>query len=188
MKTQWIDRKAMAVAAGVSVRTLFNYKNAGTVTAWRVTGKNRIEFNASKVLAEISKHTGKASTPATGNAQPKKEKPTKATEKQQFDNGNTSFPQNELQELRKTVAHLEARIAKLEQAPAAVAPARNVTIVQPRQLPVTDEPKATGGEWSAHMARIRDEREEYLKNRVRTPEELKKEAGKLKPPTWQPVD
>ena len=176
----WIDRKAMAAAAGVSVRTLFNYKNAGTVTAWRVTGKNRIEFNASKVLTEIAKHTGKASAPAQpkASAQPKKEKPRPVTDSQQ----------NEVRELRKTIAHLEARIAKLEQAPAPEAPARNVTIVQPRQLPVTDEPKATGGEWLAEMEKIRLEREEYLKNRPKSKKEIQKEKDRLKIPKWMAAD
>ena len=174
----WIDRKAMAAAAGVSVRTLFNYKNAGTVTAWSVTGKNRIEFNASKVLTEIAKHTGKAATQPKASAQPKKEKPRPVTDSQQ----------NEVRELRKTIAHLEARIAKLEQAPAPEAPARNVTIVQPRQLPVTDEPKATGGEWLAKMEQIRIEREEYLKNRPKSKEEIQKEKDRFKIPKWQAPD
>ena len=171
-----VNRKAMAAAAGVSVRTLFNYKNAGTVTAWRVTGKNRIEFNATKVLAEIAKHTGKAPTPTAETRQQKQTRPT--TEKQL----------NEVQELRKTIAHLEARIAKLEQAPAPEAPPRNVTIVQPRQLPVTDAPKATGGEWLAKMEQIRIEREEYLKNRPKSKEEIQKEKDRLKPPKWMAAD
>ena len=172
----WINRKAMAASAGISVRTLFNYKNAGTVTAWRVTGKNRIEFNATKVLEEIAKHTGKAATPTD---QPKKQKQTRPTTQKQL---------NEVRELRKTIAHLEARIAKLEQAPAPEAPARNVTIVQPRQLPVTDEPKATGGEWLADMEKIRLEREEYLKNRPKSKEEIQKEKDRLKIPKWMAAD
>jgi hypothetical protein len=64
----WADRHEMAKAANISVRTLFNYKNEGLITAFRIVGKNRIQFNVDAVLDEIGgpaapRKSRKAETP-----------------------------------------------------------------------------------------------------------------------------
>lgn len=48
--------------AGISLRSLLNYKNAGTVTAWKIEGANRVRYDWKKVLKQLGK-TQKA-TPA----------------------------------------------------------------------------------------------------------------------------
>ena len=43
----------MAEMAGISVRSLFNYKTCGKVTAFKIKGVNRILFDAEKTMDEL---------------------------------------------------------------------------------------------------------------------------------------
>jgi hypothetical protein len=48
-----LNRIEMAEMAGISVRSLFNYKASGVVTAFKVKGKNRILFDAEKTMDQL---------------------------------------------------------------------------------------------------------------------------------------
>lgn len=54
--------------AGISLRSLLNYKNAGTVTAWKIQDANRIRYDWRKVLKQLGKT--KQTTATTAKASP----------------------------------------------------------------------------------------------------------------------
>ena len=72
--SQWVDRNEMAKAANISLRTLLNYKNSGLITAFRMAGKKRVEYNKKEILKEIG---GTMSNRTVGKETPKATKATK---------------------------------------------------------------------------------------------------------------
>ena len=151
--SKWVNRSEMAAAAGVTVRTLFNWKEAGTVKAWRIVGKNRVQFDLIKVLSEIG-----------GPVKKPKDKKLDPAPKPQAKAPVISEPET---------AKQRPPVIVTVQAPApAPAPAIIEVINERREL-------SSGEVWLQEMEELRKERLEHEKTvRAKKYEKLTKEGKK----------
>ena len=184
-KRVYLNRVEMAEMAGISVRSLFNYKASKVVTAYKIKGKNRILFDAERTMDQL----GLAYVPGATSDQ--QATPTATVE--------TPLPSTSDQPVVKaeaspTIQEGQSKIAEVKQ-----------TLETDLQLPAAKSVQVAAGEaveqttvesWVDNAAIRRDESTKRLHkvfaeqraNFLKTPKERERDALAAKAgvlPKWQ---
>tara|TARA_R110000822_G_scaffold140630_1_gene278319 strand:- start:134 stop:703 length:570 start_codon:yes stop_codon:yes gene_type:complete len=181
--SKFVDRKVMAEMAGISLRSLLNYKTDGTVTAWKIEDANRVRYDWRKVLKQLEK-AGKA-TGTTSKASTAKQAPVELVEPVEAVAKAETTPT--IQEVQSKVAEVKQTLQAYVEAPAAKA-------VQVAGAEAVEQ--TTVESWVENAAIRRDESTKRLHeifaeqraNFLKTPKELERDALAAKSgslPQWQ---
>ena len=184
--SKFVDRKVMAEMAGISLRSLLNYKTDGTVTAWKIEDANRVRYDWRKVLKQLEK-AGKA-TGTTSKASTAKQAPVELVE-----------PVEAIEAVAKaettpTIQEVQSKVAEVKQTLQAYVEAPAAKAVQVAGAEVVEQ--TTVESWVQNAAIRRDEstkllHEIFAKQRadfLKTPKELERDALAAKSgslPQWQ---
>jgi len=184
-KRVYLNRVEMAKMAGISVRSLFNYKASKVVTAFKIKGKNRILFDAERTMDQLGlAYVAGATLDQQATPIATVETPLPSTSDQPVVKAEAAPP---IQEVQSNVAEVKQTLETYVQAPAAKA----VQVAAGEAVEQT-----TVESWVDNAAIRRDESTKRLHkvfaeqraNFLKTPKERERDALAAKAgvlPQWQ---